>query len=453
MDTHTDQRDYWFNQFTVWMVEYEDGRLDDMTPAALQLQLRILDTAFTQYQTHFFQARAMQADGFLLTTTELLDQVQEMYNGLRLMVMERMTPANPVANSTAAHVQIHPNMSIPNMLEGGRIRIETCRPPEVGTFDGNPAEWPAFRDLFRAEVDERDIEPVTKLIYLQKACKGRAKKTLGNWAKLAENYAAAWQLMNEKYNDGYRIQQSLIDTMLDMKKRQEESYDGLRDVIDTVTSTLRQLTVSGTNVSGWDAIIINIMTRCLPATTLDAWEQRRINMKKPTLARLFKFLEAKAKGRMFVDIDQEEKRESQNMHVQEHYRRPIQRQERRGDHQPRSNRPPINQNRYRPYSTGKRDWQATMVSQRPQQQERDSRPPQRAGLVCYLCEGTHSVTKCDDFKRLTVTQRKDKARLWTVCYCCFSKAHYTRDCQYNGCQKCPPTDPKHHRLLCLKFPL
>lgn len=44
------------------------------------------------------------------------------------------------------------------------IRVETARLPQIGKFSGNPAE-----------VHNKDMDPVTKLIYLQEACEGSAK--------------------------------------------------------------------------------------------------------------------------------------------------------------------------------------------------------------------------------------------------------------------------------------
>lgn len=71
------------------------------------------------------------------------------------------------------------------------IRVEQARPPQIGTFSGNPADWPAFRDLFIAEVHNKDFEPVTKLLYLQKACIERAATKLGPWQPVGDSYQAA----------------------------------------------------------------------------------------------------------------------------------------------------------------------------------------------------------------------------------------------------------------------
>lgn len=60
-------------------------------------------------------------------------------------------------------------------------RVETALPPQIGEFDGNPANWPSFRDLFITEVHNKELDPVSKLRYLQTACVGRAAETLGPW--------------------------------------------------------------------------------------------------------------------------------------------------------------------------------------------------------------------------------------------------------------------------------
>lgn len=69
------------------------------------------------------------------------------------------------------------------------FRVEMPQPPKVGTFTGKQADWPEFRDKFLAQVHHKDsIHPVDKMTYLQEACQGDAKITLGPWPSTNEGY-------------------------------------------------------------------------------------------------------------------------------------------------------------------------------------------------------------------------------------------------------------------------
>lgn len=103
------------------------------------------------------------------------------------------------------------------------IRVETARAPEPGEFDGKPESWPAFRDRFKAEVHDRELDDVTKLLYLQKACVVRAKETLGDWQPVGANYVKAWESLERKFEDSYRLEQALVSVIVRMPRAKEES--------------------------------------------------------------------------------------------------------------------------------------------------------------------------------------------------------------------------------------
>ena len=84
------------------------------------------------------------------------------------------------------------------------------------------------------------------------------------------------------------------------------------------------------------------------------------------------------------------------------------------------------------------------------------RPPQATFMAttnqvrvtsCAICKGQHKVWTCPDFKRLTVDQRWEKAKVAGLCYRCLAQGHQgqacgtTRVCKTDGCTA------THHYLL------
>lgn len=301
------------------------------------------------------------------------------------------------------------------MQMGQVFRLETLRQPEVGEFDGSPAAWPAFRDLFKAEVHERELNAVTKLLYLQKACVGQARSALGPWQPLAENYEAAWRVLERKYNDSYRIKQALIDSLFNMTRCREETYDELRKVIDVTTSALRQLENMGEATQYWDMIIINVLTARIPYKTLDAWEQRRATDDEPTLDKFLEFLEGKARGKISTANTQHDRE-----------------RERKREFKPMA-------------SNSQRHSTAESSDKKPRadgERNTNQRPP------CKCCNGEHALFRCPKLLAKSIDERVQFINDGGLCLNCL-RAH-PGSCFYSGCPRC--SGEKHNSILCKKVP-
>lgn len=207
-----------------------------------------------------------------------------------------------MANSTMANATTASVGGEGGVSRAEIIRVEAPRPPELLEFDGNPIGWPAFRDRFTAEVHDREhIDPVMKLIHLQKMCVGDAKNILGDWQPIAANYTRAWLTLREKFEDSYQIEQALVSRMLNMQSVRDETRTALRGLIDTATNATRQLQAVGVDIKSWDPMVIGMVLRLLPARVKDVWEQRRDVQRPPTLRDLLAFLEARARGKLYTD--------------------------------------------------------------------------------------------------------------------------------------------------------
>lgn len=55
--------------------------------------------------------------------------------------------------------------------------------------------------------------------------------------------------------------------------------------------------------------------------------------------------------------------------------------------------------------------------------------------MCPLCQDGRPLYLCEEFRRLTVSDRRKYVRL-------------VRDCTYPTCRKCPDDPRKHHHLIC-----
>lgn len=265
----------------------------------MKVTFREMETAHHQYQRLAMMAtndilRTAQAD-LLLAFTKMQPRIQV------LTSTAHTGPHSIPLHSTFGQFSTSPtpNSTI-NPDSQAVIRVEQPHRPQIGKFNGTMADWPAFRDLFIAEVHNRPIDAVRKLLLLKDACIGKAAKTLGAWQPTAGNYQLAWDAMMSAYNDEYHIIHGILAKLHSTGKQDEENHDALRAILDSLNSCTRQLQAMTTPDVLTEQIWIHHGKQRLPRKTLDAWEQHRnqhASATLPTLDHFKQFLDSRAKAR------------------------------------------------------------------------------------------------------------------------------------------------------------
>lgn len=335
------------------------------------------------------------------------------------------------------------------------IRVETTRPPQIGKFSGSPAEWPAFRDLFMAEVDRKDFEPVTKLRYLQEACVGKAAERLGPWQPTSDNYKHAWGEMMAAYDDDYHVVHDILGKLFAVKRQEEEGHTSLSTLVDALTVSQRQMqTICPDASTVADQFWIHVVKQRLPKGTLDSWERYRNKdgaNTLPTSADLKRFLIIKAKGRREREYEETTGSESFKSTTE------------------------TNNNRYRPYDYGRdraksyndraRSYndraksyndRAKLASLRdkmyPNQRNQGAETGRFTQCIVPSCRLAHVVWKCSMFTQLPLSERRELVRRHRLCNICLSSGHLSFTCPRAdaACSKCPEARFKHHVKLCPK---
>ena len=65
--------------------------------------------------------------------------------------------------------------------------------------------------------------------------------------------------------------------------------------------------------------------------------------------------------------------------------------------------------------------------------------------LCQVCNGSHILAHCQDFRQMNLSQRSTVATKARLCYNCLRMGHSVRNCSSKGhCRQC---EQKHHTLL------
>lgn len=394
---------------------------------------KLIDDAYREYcECHRALMAPEMGDRAAKAHTEQKQKLERVYVAMSILLHDRLEALQPVVNVPLAPVAA---------AEPQVICVEARKDPRVGTFDGTPQDWLSFRDLFMAEVVNRqDLPAITKLRYLQEACVKKAADALGPWERTDQNFEPAWAMLKERYDDEFPIRQGLIQKIFALPATSSESFDGLSRAINVVQGALRQLNAMNVQTDQWDPMIIHLLTQRLPPLTMDMFEQRRAAGDIPSLKALLDFVQGRARGRMYID-------QADSPKLPETKPNPISAHDAHTSQSNGKNRP-LKKGRYEGHnsSNGHNGHNGNGNGKPPHER---NRPSAGAGSSAYppckKCNGEHALYRCTEFLNVPLQKRTELIDLWGHCRNCM-RQHGPGLCTLSGCTRCP--GEMHNQVLC-----
>lgn len=284
----------------------------------------------------------------------------------------------------------------------------------IVAFDGNFAKWATFRDSFTAAVlDRAELGPVQKLLRLHQSVTGMAAAVLGEWALVPDNLPLAWAQLCKAYDNEYQTIRAHVKELFEMPTVPTESYLGIRNLINTVTNTTRQLASLLEAQEQCECMIMYMLEERMPSSTRTAWEMYRSTSTRPRLSEMLACLERRATG--LAGVSSTAKADSG-------------------------------------YIIKSRSNDTINALTQLKANDRNRRPRVRTQLPpCPLCQADHGLFKCEEFLRMKLGSRLDFVRGNRLCQICLRLGHVTEKCpkpQYT-CKKCP--GEMHNTLVCSKY--
>uniref|UniRef100_A0A182N238 Peptidase aspartic putative domain-containing protein n=1 Tax=Anopheles dirus TaxID=7168 RepID=A0A182N238_9DIPT len=258
------------------------------------------------------------------------------------------------------------------------------------TFDGTYEQWPKFKSMF-SDIMKRTAESdAIKLYHLNKALVGKAVGILNASIMASNNFATAWNILEERYENPRLIVDKHIAGLLQLKPVPKESAKGLRELVEACRCHVDGLKFMKKPIDNTTSLIItHVVAACLDTETRKLWEQTLKQGEFPELEATLEFIYKQSEVLERCSRDRGEK-----------FIKPK----------------PANSN----YTSSINN--------------------------CAICnKEQHGVNKCSTFLAMPIKLRKQKIKELNRCFNCLGAGHSCLKCASKW--RCVTCNGKHHSLL------
>jgi hypothetical protein len=264
---------------------------------------------------------------------------------------------------------------------------------QLPLFSGLFTEWVTFKDTFLNLIhNNNSLSGVQKFHYLQSSLTGEARQNIEHLTISNENYATAWQILSNRYENNRLIIHHHIRAIFNLSAISKDPKS-LRQLLQTATMHLKVLNSLNRPTNHWDDLLVHIITSKFDQITILAWESSLTN-EIPTYQQLEDFMTQRCQTLESLQVTSLDLNAQKSDSKSKHF----------------------------------------------------SNPPTKTivATTCCFCKKSHNLYHCKDFLSLTIPQRISEIRKLKLCTNCLRESHKVESCTSSTCRKC---SRKHNTLL------
>lgn len=337
--------------------------------------------------------------------------VSEVYNSNMQMQNESV---NSNAGSVVTSSQPIDNASVVQALLQS-FHLQRLPTPEPMVFTGDMLEYLGWKKNFHLLFENKGLTSADKMFYLKQYLGGKAKKAVEGffYSSTDDSYANAWKVLERRYNHPFLLLEAYrhkLENWPEIKSNNGESLQTFADFLNVCVDAMAH--VPGLSILN-DCKENQQMVKRLPEFLVQRW-RRKVDSSLNEKGRYPAFAE-------FADFIGTEARILCNPVFGNYF-------------EPKSMRQSRESEAYKTKSLRANVF-ATTTGQDVKQE--------RACLFCK--EPSHSIYKCVDFQKLSLTERKKSVFEQRLCYGCLQKNHMSKNCKRR--HTCAVCNKKHPTLL------
>uniref|UniRef100_A0A2S2N8A8 CCHC-type domain-containing protein n=1 Tax=Schizaphis graminum TaxID=13262 RepID=A0A2S2N8A8_SCHGA len=358
-------------------------KYDHTTRSINQLQTRL--DSLMQYMKKY-EACQDEIEVYETVTDEMLDDrvsTDDFFCSLKADVMDLVERSNK-ATSNESTIQSQSIVRDPMKLPSIPAPI----------FNGELQNWVSFLDSFNAMFHQNNgLSDVQRLHYLKSCLVGPAAEVIRTIPTTDVNYNTAYNALVERYENKSLIIQSHIRSLFQTPQVQRPTASELRQLHHHVVSQVNALQALGQNIVEWDAWLVTLLCCRLDPTTVGEWQLLQTTKELPKFRDLEKFLANRVSAYEVGEVN------NQSTHLKQ---------------LPSGG-----------YSTKKKVLFTHQNYSSPSKERK-----------CILCPEHHRLTTCENFNKMSITERQDVVFRNKLCYNCLHPGHQVRQCRSSNCNEC-----------------
>ncbi|XP_071944680.1 uncharacterized protein [Antedon mediterranea] len=293
-----------------------------------------------------------------------------------------------------------------NLSMDSLVKAMSLPRPELQMYDGNPLRyWPFIRafDVLMSEVSDDNF----KLTTLLKYCRGRASDALQCCLMRppTEGYKLAREILSERFGDKGTIVQTWVDKIVNRPKIDVAELRQFTDDLSSCRETLDAMGFLGElNNQRSLRSIIDKLPRYLQIRWVKEYQRIKLRGSPPTIAHVVDFVKSASKE---------------------------------------ANDPVFG------------SLVSGSVGNKPERQTTSNREPEKrrnknfaiGSPSCQMCEGSHSLFGCLQFKEKNVEERLSFVKRNRLCFNCLKPGHNASRCLLNRTCSVAGCGQKHTKFL------
>ncbi|XP_062534496.1 uncharacterized protein LOC134203623 [Armigeres subalbatus] len=288
--------------------------------------------------------------------------------------------------------------------DGASAMFDHVRLPQIQlqTFNGDIDEWLSFRDLFTSLIHWKvELPEVEKLHYLKGCLQGEPKALIDPLPVTKANYKVAWDLLLKRYNNSKQQRKRQVQALFKLPTLSKESGVDLHTLVEGFERIVHTLDQVVQPDEYKDLLFVNILTARLDPVTRRGWEEVSSGKPQDTLEDLFEFLRRRIQ---VLDSLPAKSTDTRGAGQIQQYSK-------------------VNQAKV------KASYSSTQASRGR----------------CVVCSSDHFLYQCNEFHRMTVSDRDSLLKSHGLCRNCFRTGHHAKECQSKfSCKNCKG---RHHTLV------
>lgn len=306
--------------------------------------------------------------------------------------------AQPIHTVSKQIIQV-PNLSVPK-------------------FSGRIIDWPGFHDNFNRMFNlNPDLNAIQRFHFLKEALPDDKDIDIHQMTMTEANYKVAWDLLAKRYHIPRVLFMHNMNTLYNLPSLSKEKADDIKRMLNVATVCMTAMEKIDIPIRECDHWIAHFLATKLSKETHQAWEYHLgSSTSVPTFARFEEFL-----NNRLITLDVIENR---NTSLQSDQSKQT---DATKNNSPSKGNKKSNVNKQNVHSTTK---------------------PDTTTAACPLCQGQHTIRRCQDFLSKTCYERKKDVDQAKICVNCLGFHHISKCTSSKNCLQC---GSRHHTLL--HFPI